>query len=352
MKEILNTCIIDTIYGNRTINLIRENISESNDDLIIFSAYVKKDNSEVCGEILSSLKKKYKMKIGDKNNMITKIGDISIEFWKEKNKDSINNFLMARMIDYEENVDVLVEHDNNIRSIFGMLKLLEFNDISFRNISLSIIGGRKNIDYFENIKILLKYSIKYLKESRNTEYINFYIDGAEDEEENWNNAFEKTLGRTYYKQGSLVIIESLKTSLKDTIEMMFQSGKFKELEYVLNLIYRELEEVDSLSINNIAINSRKISEIIAKEIASRKQLNIHKIKYDLSAILNLLASKDIIAPWVIQYLHISRVFGNKSAHVETVIKYQPNRLYTDDFISILSTLYNILWFWYYNKEKI
>ena len=201
------------------------------------------------------------------------------------------------------------------------------------------------------MKILLKYSIKYLRESKATENINFYTIGDEAEVD-WNKAFEKTLGRSYYKVGSLQIIETLKENLKSTIETIYQDERFKELNFVLNLIYRELEEVDSLSINNIAINSRKICEIIAKELASKKEISIKKIKNDLSSIINLLSTKDIIAPWVIQYMHMARVFGNKSAHVESLIKYEPNRLYSDDFIAILTTLYNLLWFWYYNKEKI
>lgn len=350
MREVVNTCIIDSIYGNRTINLIKEDIVESKDELIIFSTQCNNSN-KVYGEVYDSLQNKFKMKLKGDEGSSSKINNVDIKYWRETKDNEYFRFLMATLPCYENIEDVVKYHDKNVKAIFAFIKSLEFNDKSFRTIALPMIGGNKNIDYYENVKILLKYSIKFLKESKETEIINFYI--VDEEELNkWNHAFEKTLGRTYYEQGSLVIIESLKVSLKDSIETMYQSGNYRELEYVLNLIYRELEEVDSLSINNIAINSRKIVEIIAKEICGKKQLNIQKIKHDLSAILNLLASKDIIAPWVIQYFHTARVFGNKTAHVETVIKYQPNRLYTDDFISILSSLYNVLGFWYHNKEKI
>ncbi|MBU5487816.1 hypothetical protein KQI77_06485 [Clostridium sp. MSJ-8] len=350
MNKIVNTCVIDSIYGNKTINLIKEDIVDSHEDMIIFSIHQKNKN-EIEGSVFNSLKKKFKLKANSKNSCETNINGMNVKYFQEEIKDEKYNFLMATMESYEGIDDVLSYHDKNVRAIFAFIKALEFNEKKFRTIALPMLGGNRNIDYMENIKILLNYTIKLLKQSKEVEIVNFYI--LDDEEEvKWNHAFEKTLGRTYYKQGSLALIETLKNNLKDTIETIYNSGKYREIEYVLNLIYRELEEVDSLSINNIAINSRKISEIIAKEIASRKQINIHKIKYDLSAIINVIASKDIIAPWAIQYLHTARVFGNKSAHVETVIKYQPNRLYTDDFISILSTLYNMLWFWYYNKEKI
>ena len=36
MKMVVNTCNIDTIYGNRTINLIREDISETQADSYSF----------------------------------------------------------------------------------------------------------------------------------------------------------------------------------------------------------------------------------------------------------------------------------------------------------------------------
>ena len=43
MRNIVNTCNIDTVYGNRTINLIREDIAETNDELIVFSTHALMD---------------------------------------------------------------------------------------------------------------------------------------------------------------------------------------------------------------------------------------------------------------------------------------------------------------------
>lgn len=350
MKMVVNTCNIDTIYGNRTINLIRDDISETRADLIVFSTH-DDDKRPIQGEVYESLKKVYKVNFEGHGNVAMNMNDVNLHFWKEKQDERNQSFLMARIPNFSEKKDKILTYDNNIKAIFATIKALEFNDIEFESVSLPIIEGNKNIDYYESIKILLKYAIRLLKESRNTEILNFYI-LREEEESNWNQAFEKTLGRTYYKQGSLAVIESLIVGLKEIIGEIFKSGEFEELEYILKIIERELDEVDSLSINSIAINSRKISEIIAKNVSSRHNLNIYKIKYDLSSILNLLASKDILAPWVIQYLHMARVFGNKSAHVETATKYTPKKFYNSDFISILSSLYNILTFWYYNKEKI
>lgn len=352
MEMIVNTCNIDTIYGNRTINLIREDISETQADLIVFSTHA--DSSRpIEGEVYEALKKVYKVNFQGKGNVNMVMNDVNMHYWREKQEDreKRQGFLMARIPNFSDKKDRTAIYDKNIRAIFATIKALEFNDNVFESISLPIIEGNKNIDYYESIKILLKYAIKLLKESKNTEVLNFYI-LREDEEGNWNKAFEKTLGRTYYKQGSLVVIESLIVSIKEIIGDIFKSGEYKELEYILRIIERELDEVDSLSINSIAINSRKISETIAKNVASKHNLNIYKIKYDLSSILNLLASKDILAPWVIQYLHMARVFGNKSAHVETSTKYTPKKFYNSDFISILASLYNILAFWYYNKDKI
>lgn len=350
MSKLVNTCNIDTVFGNRTINLIRGDITDTKVELIVFSTY-SKVGSPIEGDVYQALKRLYKVQLSGKGNVTTEIGDVKTQYWREKFEQVSQGFLMARMPIYKDTEELISNYDKNIRAIFSSIKALEFNDIYFNDISFPIIEGGKDLDYYESIKILLKYSLKYLKESRNTETINFYI-LEEEEEIKWNDAFEKNLGRTYYKQGSLAVIESLIVGLKEFIEIVIKDGGYKELEYVLKLIYRELERVDSLSINSIAINSRKICEIIAKDIASRKEININKIKYDLSSILNLLASKDILAPWVTQYLHTARVFGNKSAHVETAIKYQPSKLYNSDFISILAALYNILNFWYYNKEKI
>lgn len=351
MRTVVNTCNIDTIYGNRTINLIREDISETKADLIVFSTHAD-FKRPIEGEVYDSLKKVYAMSFSGKGKTTMEMNGISMVFWKEKLESERQNFLMARIPQRLENQDEIGVYDKNIKAIFATIKALEFNDNDFETISLPIIQGSLNMDYYQSIKVLLKYAIRLLKESKNTECLNFYILKEEEDEGKWNNAFEKTLGRTYYKQGSLVVIESLIASIKEIIIKIFKSNEFKELEYILRIIERELDEVDALSINSIAINSRKISEIIAKEVASKHNLNIYKIKYDLSSILNLLASKEILAPWVIQYLHMARVFGNKSAHVETSIKYIPKKFYNSDFISILSSLYNILSFWYYNKEKV
>lgn len=350
MKKIVNTCNIDTIYGNRSINIIKEDITESNDDLIIFSTHADLE-TPIYGEVYNSLCKKYAMTRSGKGKMSMEINGIVLEYWREKLEDKIQNFLMARISEFSQKSNIVEIHDKHVKAIFSSLKALEFNELIFENISLPIIAGNRNVDSYESIKILLKYSIKFLKESKNTETINFYFI-EEEEEQVWNEAFEKTLGRTYYKQGSMAVIESLIVALQDRIEVVIDSGNFKEIEYPLRSIDRELDGVDSLSISNIAINSRKICEIIAKEVADMKNINIAKIKYDLSSILNVLASKDVLAPWVIQYLHTARVFGNKAAHVQSTLKYCPTKIFYSDFISILAALYNIIEFWYYNKEKL
>lgn len=345
MNKVINTCIIDTVYGNKSINLVDENITKSNDDLIIFF-YNKSLKYLTENNTYNLLKTKYKVNYNTKKMNSSLINGISLRCFNENYISRDIGFLLVKMM--QQKNDTYKEYENLYKSVFAFLKALEFNDVYYKNIAI-VIEGNEKLQHFDIIKLFLQNAIKYLKGSKSSDTINIFINKEEDK---WNHSFEKTLGRTYYKQGSLDIIETLKNNLMETIEVIYKSGNYKELEFVLNIIYGELEEVDSLSINNIAINSRKISEIIAKEIAGRKNISIKKIKHDLSAILNLLASKDIVAPWVIQYLHTARVFGNKSAHVETAIKYEPNKLYTDDFISILSTLYNILWFWYYNKEKI
>lgn len=350
MRRVVNTCNIDTIYGNKSINIIKGDISETNSELIIFSTHADLD-TPIYGEVYSSLAKKYKMESSGRGNVVTDINGIKLEYWKEKQNEDWQSFLMARIPVIKKTKNIIEAHDKHVKAIFSNLKALEFNDLVFENISLPIIAGNRNIDCYESIKILLKYSIKFLKESKNTASVNFYF--IEDEEEKiWSEAFEKNLGRTYYKQGSVVVIESLINAIKETISKIIDSEKFEEIELILRSIDKELEGVDALSISNIAINSRKLSETIAKDIANRKDLNISKIKHDFSSILTLIASKDILAPWIIQYLHTARVFGNKSAHVEAAIKYTPEKFYYSDFISILASVYNILEFWYYNKEKL
>lgn len=350
MGVFVNTCNIDTIYGNRTINLIKEDISETKADLIVFSTYSDSNEKPTEGAYIS-LKKVYKMNFSGKGNVSMEMNEVKMQYWSEKKEKTRQNFLKAQIPSLNNKEDQLSIYEKNIKAIFATIKALEFNDYNFESISLPVIDGNLVISYFDKIKVLLKYAIIFLKESKNTETLSFYIMDEEAEEE-WSNAFEKSLGRTYYKQGSIVVIESLILGIQESIDSIFKSEDFKELEYILRIIEKELDVVDSLSINSIAINSRKITEIIVKDIASREGLNIYKIKYDLSSIINLLASKDILAPWVIQYLHTARVFGNKSAHVETATKYIPDKFYNSDFISILSSLYNILIFWYHNKNKI
>lgn len=328
MYGIVNSCNIDTIYGNRNINLVKENIDETDADLIVVSSNkINEKNTK------------------NKSNANIEINGVKMHYWTETKEMPAPKYLSVQIPEKNGN------YDSNIKGIFASIKALEFNDNDFEDISLPVIGGDLEKDYFEKIKILLKYAVLFLKQSKNTQTINFYITN-ENEEESWSRAFEKSLGRTYYKQGSIVVIESMITEIQETIDKILKSEDFKELEFTLRTIEKELESVDSLSINSIAINSRKVTEIIVKEIASRKNLNIYKIKYDLSSIINLLASKDILAPWVVQYLHTARVFGNKSAHVETAIKHVPNKFFNSDFISMFSSLYNILLFWYHNKKDI
>ena len=69
MRNIVNTCNIDTVYGNRTINLIREDIAETNDELIVFSTHALMDYP-VDGEVYKALKKKYKVNYESKEEAV------------------------------------------------------------------------------------------------------------------------------------------------------------------------------------------------------------------------------------------------------------------------------------------
>ena len=93
MRKIVNTCNIDTVYGDRKINLIKDNINNTIDDLIIFSTHAD-CNCEIDGEVYKALKEKYEMEVKNKTSIITKINNISIEYWKEKRNNSYKNFIL------------------------------------------------------------------------------------------------------------------------------------------------------------------------------------------------------------------------------------------------------------------
>ena len=65
MNKVINTCIIDTVYGSKSINLVNENITKSNDDLIIFF-YNKSLKDLVFNDTYNLLKTKYKLNYNTK----------------------------------------------------------------------------------------------------------------------------------------------------------------------------------------------------------------------------------------------------------------------------------------------
>ena len=161
MNKVINTCIIDTVYGSKSINLVNENITKSNDDLIIFF-YNKSLKDLVFNDTYNLLKTKYKLNYNTKKINSFLINGVSLRCFNENYINRNVGFLLVKTL--KEKNNKIKEYENLYKSIFAFLKALEFNDIYYKNISI-VIEDNDKLQHFDIIKLILQNAIKYLKET-------------------------------------------------------------------------------------------------------------------------------------------------------------------------------------------
>jgi hypothetical protein len=243
--------------------------------------------------------------------------------------DMSNIFLKNRNINLEY----------TIRDLFTILSILEVKRLKIKSIALPLIGtGLQEIDPKKLIKILIDGSLDFLQHSRYLEKI-IFVEYKEDKANELNTSMDEVLGRTKIKIPRGPLVNGIKQEIIGDIDIIINIiGKielFSDLRQIIGSDYCRAFELGGIA--------RKTIEFIIQDIYPSKKY------YELWKKIDLL-SNIRVAPWILGYMHLLRVFGNEAVHDKSSINRNPSYIDEKDLELCLFCLQRVLNFYLNLKQ--
>jgi hypothetical protein len=297
--ELINILEITTPFGYRRFKLLKGDISKTNIpvELLCVSAF-RGGYEPTPGTVMGSLYNNKGILVKDlaKEPLIDLRGSENTFVTKELFESNIKRILCLEMVGTKKSIDDI------LNSLLITIYHSELKGIKIKNIMMPLIGtGRQGIDKVELLGSLLKKAEYLLKTSIGIEEI-FLVAYSDDDAEKLNTTMNILLKRSVNIFQKSQIINNIGSNIDEMINRnlnKYQAGCFSELIEIL-----KMSEVNAF---RLAITSRKICEAILNSVLK------NRIEGDLSTKISKLKEEGV-APWLINYFHMLRIFGNAYAH--------------------------------------
>ena len=297
--ELINILEINSPFGYRQFKLLKGDISKSNIpvDILCVSAF-KGGYHPTPGTVLGSLYQNKNISLWDlaKEPEIDLRNSENTFVTKRINDNSINRILCIEMVGTEKTIDEILD------SLLVTIYHSELKGIKVRSIMLPLIGtGQQGIEIVDLLGSLLKKAEFLLKTSINITEI-FLVAFNDNDAEILNSNMNILLKRSVNIFHKSQIINNIANNIRELIKVdndKYNAGCFKELVDIL-------KESD-VNAFRLAITSRKICEVVLNSALDNKDYA------DLSTKIYQL-KQERVAPWLINYFHMLRIFGNAYAH--------------------------------------
>ena len=217
---------------------------------------------------------------------------------------------------------------------------------AYKRVSLPVLYGQRILKehsrggelYLRLIETLIRQGLLWLKKSDQTHTIQFIV-FEEEQMVAWDEAMNKTMGRSLISAGSDAVLVSLCQEIIDAIH----SRPDGRLAGAVVPLVDALAHQDRLSIENVCIWGRKLVETMLLVLLPIIQI---KPDRDLASNIEALGKSKAVAPWIVSYMHSLRIFGNESVHAKgDTPGYHPSRLEKGDLVSALSAVRSLLAVW-------
>lgn len=301
--ELINILEINSPFGYRQFKLLKGDISKSNIpvDILCVSAF-KGGYTPTPGTVLGSLYKNKNISLLDlaKDPEIDLRNSENTFVTKQINDNIINRILCIEMVGTKKSIDAILD------SLLITIYHSELKGIKVRNIMMPLIGtGQQGIDIVDLLGSLLKKAEFLLKTSINIQEI-FLVAFNDNDAEILNSNMNILLKRSVNIFHKSQIINNIANNIRELINEDYEkynASCFKELIDIL-------KESD-VNAFRLAITSRKICEVVLNSALKNKAYA------DLSTKIYQLKQEGV-APWLINYFHMLRIFGNAYAHENSV----------------------------------
>lgn len=322
----INTYSFETIHGLKSINLAKEDLSNLPIvvDILIVSAS-RGSYYPLNGTLIGALDSQ-----GISVYNLSKDPEIDLrstkDVWlsKEINHDKIKRIACVEISKRgkEKDVNESVMQDK-ISSIFALLSMTEYFNISLTTIAMPLIGtGRQKLDPNIVIKSLMIECKKGLETLSTTEQV--IISSMEDSRiKELSDSMNTYLGRTHVELSDVNLDEHTKkiiiniiTDLRRISYIRFSVANKRSkrhAEFILAIISM-LDNIVQHKGFELFIASRRILEVMVSDLSDYKYAGALNGGSNLNNNIDSLCKELKTAKWIKSYMHFIRILGNTAAH--------------------------------------
>jgi hypothetical protein len=332
----VNAVSVETPTGLRTFELYEGDIFSQSSDLLVISTDPQRDKP---GQLIEVLQDRFQFQVETGCNFMDLGGGIAACTQNGEGAAPFGKLLTMCIAPPRLQKDPAAFYDRAIRSTFAAVAALEFLGCEFKTVSLPVLVRQGIEEYAPAVRSLLKHALAWLRQSRHTQSVRYYILNPRELAE-WDAAMNTFLGRTYVDTDSEAAFTSLSRDIVHQIDGGSLAGYFSELEAPLR---KAVADPDRLCVQTIATFGRKLAELITEQLCRDLDLPIAR---DLLTNIETVRNSNMLAGWISSYLHSLRVFGNEGVHsLAAKRSVVPARLSSEDLLSILCAIRSVLRFW-------
>lgn len=329
MNEMINRVIIESNRGDKSFILIKGNLLRDDGDLIVVNTY-EDMNGNIIGDFSQMVKEQFHLANAKERTIFFLENGGSVNLIESSSDTSIRILILHSRLREGEPISKEL-YEKLIKGLFSALVSLEVSGYRFSTISLPVLL-RKGISHIHNeaAAILIQHAVKWLKTSKYTNTIRYYVYEKGDQNK-WNDAIEQTLGRSVVN----ATIDEQVSKLRIYLLALIYSFPKDEAVYqdtlvpLQNALNREL-----ISPEVVAAFGRKLAESLCEKMTGNT-----KVSFNVN--LSTLKKAGNLDPFFLQCLYQIKAYGNTSIHRSNPI-YGSDTLTLDDLKILLIILKKIL----------
>ncbi len=230
-----------------------------------------------------------------------------------------------------------------IENLFVALSILEMKGVNISNFALPVLGaGMQALDPEEMITALLASMKKHRDNLRHLNQV-LFVEIDEQRASQLDRGINEQLGRVKLVLPRDQLFGGLRKDIGKSLDKAEAVAEGEDVPAFRDL--RRLMLADQSAWFEIGIASRKVVEYVVDQVLPDDEMEGVLWKN----IDRLHAHR--IAKWITSYMHVLRVFGNESAHKQTLDRY-PSNIDQGDILLCLFCLQRVLEFWIdFKKSK-
>lgn len=260
--ETINSVSVETAQGYKTFNLMHGDITQVPTDLLVLSAYGDAVSSPE-GQVVRALCRR-DVFIAPEPHWLNFSERCWTSFQRQEGGGPLSALLTVFIRQLAWTGDPLPMFEEAVLGVFASLAALEYRGEAYKRVSLPVLYGQRILMehsrgkelYPRLIEILIRQGLLWLKKSDQTHTIQFVV-FEENQMVAWDEAMNKTMGRSLISAGSDAVLVSLCQEIVDVIH----SRPDGRLAGAVVPLADALAHQDRLSIENVCVWVGNLSKL-------------------------------------------------------------------------------------------